>query len=178
LKITNTGTTPVHLKLGTKPAKTRWMSIDRHTATLAAGQTVTARVTMRGKVNLPGRYSAAITIADDTPDPAHTVRATMKVTKAGSRTHAVPSRHKVKRGHQLRVKATVRAPGITPTGRVVVSYHGHRVGVGRLGHGRVVINVRTNALQVGKGMLTVRFKGSDRTRPSTDRIEVFVRPRR
>jgi hypothetical protein len=101
----------------------------------------------------------------------------MKVTKAGSKTNAVPSRHKVKRGGRLSVKATVRAAGMTPAGRVVVTYHGHRVGVGRLGHGRAVINVRTNALRIGKRMLKVKFTGSDRTRPSTDRIEVLVSPR-
>ena len=60
-------------------ADVEWMSINRTSASLAPGESVTVRVTMDPNVAQPGTYTAGVAIAEDAPGSVDPVAVTMKV---------------------------------------------------------------------------------------------------
>ncbi len=61
-----------------------WMSLNRTSASLAPGQSVTVRVTMDPNVAQPGTYTAAVAITEDAPGSVGPVEVTMNVTPPAS----------------------------------------------------------------------------------------------
>ena len=61
-------------------ADVEWLSIDKTTATLGVGQSVTVKVTMSALVEQPGKYTAGVSIKEDTPYAVPAVGVTMTVT--------------------------------------------------------------------------------------------------
>jgi N-acetylneuraminic acid mutarotase len=57
-----------------------WLEVDPTSATLAPGQSVTITLTLAAQVAQPGAYTAAVTIAEDTPYSVAPVDVTMNVT--------------------------------------------------------------------------------------------------
>jgi hypothetical protein len=69
---------------GASAADVEWMTINRTSATLAPGESVTVRVTMDPNVAQPGTYTASVAIGEDAPGTVEPVAVTMNVTAPGS----------------------------------------------------------------------------------------------
>ena len=59
----------------------------------------------------------------------------------------------------------------SPTGRVVITYKGERIGKGKLVDGKVKITITKN-LKVGKHTLVAKYKGSSTALPSKTKFTI------
>ena len=69
---------------GSSAADVEWMSLNRTSASLAPGASVTVRVTMDPNVAQPGTYTASVAIGEDAPGTTEPVAVTMVVNAPGS----------------------------------------------------------------------------------------------
>lgn len=98
----------------------------------------------------------------------------VRVLRATSRTRA-GARKAVRRGQPLVVTTRVRATGLTPSGRVVLTVGGRRVGVARAVGSTAKVRVRTARLPLGRVRVRVHYRGSVDVLPSSTRVVVRVR---
>jgi hypothetical protein len=74
----------------------------------------------------------------------------------------------------VKVRVTVSAGSVVPTGRVRVLYKGDRVGTAVLVGGKVVVTVKRN-FAPGRHTLVVKYLGSDDVARSRDKVTIRVR---
>jgi hypothetical protein len=164
------------LASGTPTGTVRLLSagVEIGRATLSNGSAVVALDTTHLSA---GHGTVSVAYSGDARFAASSDAVAVTVTKASSKIHAKASKRSVRRGAKLRVKATVKAPGLTPAGTVVVTYHGHRVGKALLENGTAVLRIKAKALPVGHLTLKVRYLGSAQVHAAHRSLTVQVRAR-
>ncbi|SDD92944.1 M4 family metallopeptidase [Nocardioides lianchengensis] len=152
------------------------------TVTVAEGSKQIANATLaagKATVNLPktlsaGTHRLTISYSGDDNNVASTTTKAIKVAKATSKTRASVTPKRVRAGKAVRVKALVNvANSVKPTGKVVVTLKGKRVGSATVNSkGRVTITVKR--LKAGRHTLVVTYGGNGNISASKDRVTVRV----
>jgi len=168
LDVTVAGTSPTGVVTATTGGRTLG------TATLSTG---------RASIALPailaaGSHAISVRYLGDAVNAAASRAITVRVAKARSRTSASASPKRVAAGRAIRVRARVTVPGsVRPTGKVVVTSKGKRVGTGSVNRqGRATLKVRR--LRAGRHTLVVTYAGTHSIAASKDRVRVVVTRRR
>ena len=73
----------------------------------------------------------------------------------------------------FKVKVVVAATSATPTGRVLITYKGEKIGKGKLVDGKVKITITKN-LKVGKHTLVAKYRGSSTALPSKTKFTIKI----
>lgn len=114
--------------------------------------------------------STPTTTPTTSPTPTTTPTETPK---AATTTKAKGPQNSPKYKKDFPVKVTVKADGLTPTGKVEISENGKVIAKGKLKNGKVTITIEKN-LKVGKHTLLVKYLGSDEAKPSKVKLTVKV----
>lgn len=147
--------------------------------TLGTASVSNGRATISLPANLTaGNHPISVRYSGDGRNAAASAAISVRVAKATSRTAASASRKRVAAGRVVRLRARVTVPGsVRPTGKVVVTSKGKRVGIGTVNRqGRASLKVRR--LKAGRHTLVVTYTGSHSIRASKDRVRVVVTRRR
>jgi Zn-dependent metalloprotease len=147
--------------------------------TLGAAGVSNGRASIALPANLTaGSHRISVRYGGDGQNAAAAATITVRVAKARSRTSASASPKRVAAGRAIRVRARVTVPGsVRPTGKVVVTSKGKRVGTGSVNRqGRATLKVRR--LRAGRHTLVVTYAGTHSIAASKDRVRVVVTRRR
>ncbi|TNC23460.1 DUF6801 domain-containing protein [Mumia zhuanghuii] len=151
----------------------------RKGSTLLARTTVTtgrASVVLPRTALKPGTHTLTVRYLGDakTKPSSTTVRLTIRKAKA-SVAAKVTTKKVVAGKTRAKVRVTVKATGITPSGRVTVYYRGEKVGTATLRTNDSVV-VRLKKLpKAGRATLRVRYLGNATTDVATKTVKVSVK---
>lgn len=128
------------------------------TAKLSSGK---ATLTLPAKALAPGKHTLTVSYAGvKGAFKASSAKVSVTVTKAAP-TAAVTAPKKVKRGRTATITVTVKATGVTPTGKVTVNLAGTKKTVKLSSKGKAVVKIKVaKRAKLGKKKLTVSYGGS------------------
>ncbi|MBW9210078.1 Ig-like domain repeat protein [Mumia sp. zg.B21] len=153
----------------------------RKGGTLLARSTVTkgrATVVLPRTALKPGTHTLSVRYLGDTKTKpsSTTVRLTIRKAKA-SVTAKVTTKKVVAGKTRAKVRVTVKARGITPSGKVAVYYRGKKVGTATLRkNGQAIVRLK-KLPKAGRVTLRVRYLGNATTGAATKTVKVSVRRR-
>ncbi|KAA1424974.1 hypothetical protein FE697_003500 [Mumia zhuanghuii] len=137
-----------------------------------------ASVTLPRTALKPGAHALSVRYLGDakTTASASTVRLTVAKAKASVAAKVTTKKVVVKKT-RAKVRVTVKATGVTPTGKVAVYYRGKKVGTATLrSNGTAVVTLK-KLPKAGKASLSIRYLGSTTTGAATKTVKVTVKRR-
>jgi hypothetical protein len=141
---------------------------------VASGQLTDGVTTLALSPTLPiGTSTMLAKYAGTAAFAASQAPVTVTVKKATSILKAKRPKKKPVYKADFKIKVTVKAAGLVPTGKVKITYQGKPLGKGKLKNGKVTIKI-TKDLKVGTRKLLVTYRGSSTTLPSKRKVKVVV----
>ncbi|WP_370617156.1 DUF6801 domain-containing protein [Mumia qirimensis] len=123
----------------------------------------------------PGTHTLAVRYLGDTSTKPSTTSVRVSVTKAKAAVAAkVTTKKVVVKKTRAKVRVTVKASGITPSGKVAVYFRGKKVGTATLSRNGTALLRLKKLPKAGKGTLKVRYLGNATTGAATKTIKVRV----
>jgi len=141
----------------------------------------TAPLNASGQASIPldkllpaGTYNLTATYSGDSVYDTATTPFTATVKKADSGVTGTAKPGKVKKGKSFKAKVTVTGDGFVPTGDVIITYKGKKIGEGTLdSKGRVKIKLKAD-FPVGEVTLKAKYLGSANVNGSKDSFDLKV----
>ena len=155
-----TGTVQLVNAAGTQVGSTQVLFNGAATFALPATMSV-------GTQTLTAKYSGSDSLA------ASQAAVTVSVTKAATKTKAKASTSKPKYKADFKVKVTVKAAGVAPSGKVRITYKGKVIAKGKVKGGKATLTIKKD-LKIGKRKLVVKYLGSATTLASKGKVVVTI----
>ncbi|WP_167002111.1 Ig-like domain repeat protein [Mumia sp. ZJ430] len=125
----------------------------------------------------PGTHTLSVRYAGNASTKPSSTSARLVVAKASAKVGAsVATKKIVAKKTKAKVRVTVRATGVTPTGKVAVYLGKRKLGTATLRGGKATIKLKALP-KAGKAKLSIRYLGSSTVNKATKTIKVKVRKR-